>query len=843
MEQKRKNPISGERERLMKEILQPDTEYTPIPFWFFNDAFEEEKVRGQLEDYVEKGVNGLVLHPRIGVPEDMHYLSEPYFQAVRYIVRTASELGMKIVLYDEGMYPSGSAHGMVVAENPAYASRGILLMEAGEAAAKLAGEEGAQVIAAFPDGRQIVYGFTGGTIRGIHFGEDDGEPGAPTAADILNPDAVDLFIRLTHDRYYEELKEYFGNTVIAFFTDEPSALGRNAEHYRPWVPGLEKELEAAGGNVEDLALLFDHTRRKVAGREDITEPEENFTVQIYQRLIKEKLREIFYARLSGWCERHGISLMGHPAESNDIEEELYFHIPGQDLIMRRVAPETGGLREFDSVQAKLSADIARHLGRRRNANECFGVCCRGGIPWYMTAGDMKWYIDWLGLRGVNLYVPHAFYYSLEGARKGERPPDVGPGNIWWKHYRRFSDYMKRLSFLMTDSINGAQIAVLCDNNRVPYEEIACLYENQIEFNYLPAALLEKAKTESGKVWIGDYAYAGVLNILGEAYEGRFREKLGDLLWTISVNGADAVKEFAGRMQDFADRGSESEGVAGVPGDGAAEGMEETGGTTETEESAEREQKGACGAKPRMKVRLSRPCRTIRMTTLRKCGTDMLLLGNEGSETVSVDVTVSGMKAPLFIDLWRGICYQVEGAAETFPVWLMPGETVLVTEGGVCAGMSGQTAVGKGEESGSRAGYPAAETAEVRGNAASGDACVGAVSEGGIIAECRKPDWYLAEYPDWTDMFTLLEKSGNTAVYSMQYPAEEDSEAVRFSVRAEEMVECYCNGSFVDVSFWGQHRFEVKELRKGENEIRLVVTGNAANIYEKAGIAFGLGVSS
>ena len=450
----------GDVRRLLREILQPDAEFTPIPFWFFNDAFDEKKVRAQLEDYVEKGVNGLVLHPRIGVPEDMPYLSEAYFQAVRYIVGTAAELGMKIVLYDEGMYPSGSAHGMVVAENPAYASRGILLMEAEEAARKLAEEDGAQVIAAFPDGRKLVYGFTGGTIRGIHFGEDDGEPGAPKAADILNPDAVELFIHLTHDRYYEELAEYFGSTVIAFFTDEPSALGRNAEHYRPWVPGLEKELEAAGGRVEDLALLFSDTGRKVAGREDIVELEENLSVEIYQRLIKEKLREIFYARLSGWCERHGISLMGHPAESNDIEEEMYFHIPGQDLIMRRVAPETGGLREFDSVQAKLSADIARHLGRRRNANECFGVCCRDGIPWYMTAGDMKWYIDWLGMRGVNLFVPHAFYYSVEGARKGERPPDVGPNNIWWKHYRRFSDYMKRLSFLMTDSINGAEIAVL-----------------------------------------------------------------------------------------------------------------------------------------------------------------------------------------------------------------------------------------------------------------------------------------------------------------------------------------------------------------------------------------------
>ena len=70
--------------------------------------------------------------------------------------------------------------------------------------------------------------------------------------------------------------------------------------------------------------------------------------------------------------------------------------------------------------------------------------------------------------------------------------------------------------------------------------------------------------------------------------------------------------------------------------------------------------------------------------------------------------------------------------------------------------------------------------------------------------------------------------------------QSDKASVRFAVRGEEMVECFCNGAFVDVSFWGEHRFDVGSfLREGENEIRLVVTGNAANIYENAGIAFGL----
>src|SRR5699024_3894583 len=96
----------------------------------------------------------------------------------------------------------------------------------------------------------------------------------------------------------------------------------------------------------------------------------------------------------------------------------------------------------------------------------------------------------------------------------ERPPDVGPNNIWWPHYRRISDYIKRLSFLMTDSVNGARVAVLVDNNRVPYWEIARLYENQIEFNYLPVALLPECKVKEGRLCIREYAYDIVLDVYG-----------------------------------------------------------------------------------------------------------------------------------------------------------------------------------------------------------------------------------------------------------------------------------------------------------------------------------------
>ena len=69
------------KKTVLEQILSPSEEYSPIPFWFFNDEPDRDKIRMQLEDYVAKGVNGLVLHPRIGIPESLQYLSKEYFLA------------------------------------------------------------------------------------------------------------------------------------------------------------------------------------------------------------------------------------------------------------------------------------------------------------------------------------------------------------------------------------------------------------------------------------------------------------------------------------------------------------------------------------------------------------------------------------------------------------------------------------------------------------------------------------------------------------------------------------------------------------------------------------------
>lgn len=677
---------------IIHDILEPQAEFTPIPFWFINDDLIPSELKNQLEDFKAKGVDGVVVHPRIGIPKKIAYLSEKYFEIITFIVKTAAELEMQIILYDEGMYPSGAANGQVVASNPDFAAMALTLSDVPDG----------KIIYEFSDGKYLIEKKSGGTIRGIHFGEDDGEKNAPLAADILNPEAVAKFMELTHDAHYQHLKEYFGTTVIAFFTDEPDPLGRNTHNMYDWTPGIDADIVRVGGELSELRALF--------------EGKTNETTKIYKRVIRERFNDVYYKELSNWCERHGIALTGHPAASYDIDEEIYFQIPGQDMIFRMVSPEEGGIYNFNSVQGKCSADAARHLGRRRNANECFGVCVRDNIPWYFTAEDMKWYIDWLGVRGVNLFIPHAFYYSIRGKRKDERPPDVGPNNIWWPYYKHFSNYMKRLSYLMTDAHNVTDVAILCESKNMPYAEIVPFFENQIEFNYLPKSFIPNWKLD--KIEIQGYTYT----------------KLFD---------PDCPK-FAQKIADYV----------------------------------------KCGKRD---FKTEVPCPGLRVTHLKKAGVDLYFLFNEGKVAIETEFSVSVRGEIIFVDLWNENYYKGSKFLK-----MAPFETLVIV-------MSDD------------------------------------------VEKIPEKAQHLS-LGDISHTFQLVDEDqdGITKTYLTRYKAEMSIENAIFEIQGEEMAECFINDQFAGVSFSSPHQFNTQSfIKKGDNEIKIIMTGNIANRYSTHRIPYGI----
>lgn len=476
-----------------------------MPFWFWNDTLKDEVIIKQIADMEAHGVYGFVIHPRIGLPENVKWLGPEMIHAMDVAISEAARRKVYVVLYDEGMYPSGSSGGQVVERNPGHAAHGLAKADIKDGEMfQLKKNQNLVTINTRQDGSQVAIFDqpSGGIIRGLHYTGDDGtgKPGeeSPAAGDILNPDAVTSFIELVYDRYAKEFGKYFGTTVIGIFTDEPSPLGRGAAGgIVPGNAGLIRQInKIVGYDIRPYLsdLWYNDNDESLKHRED------------YYRAVNICLEENYYRRLGNWCSEHGIALMGHPAGSMDIGAERYFQIPGQDLVWRYVEPGEKALRGEHSTMAKCASGAMIHLGLRRNANELYGAYGHN-----LTFDEMKWLAGWCFVRGQNFLIPHAFYYSIRGPRFDERPPDVGPNAAWWNNYKTYADECRRLSWLNTDSRHVCEIALLTGATRLPWKTPEILFRNQRDFNYIDSRnLTDEAKTDSEGVHIKSMNYKVIL---------------------------------------------------------------------------------------------------------------------------------------------------------------------------------------------------------------------------------------------------------------------------------------------------------------------------------------------
>lgn len=107
-------------------------------------------------------------------------------------------------------------------------------------------------------------------------------------------------------------------------------------------------------------------------------------------------------------------------------------------------------------------------------------------------------------------MPHAFYYSVRGKRRDERPPDVGPNNTWWDQYKSYADYCRRLCWLTAQGTHVCDVAILGTATELPWRAARVLFEHQRDFNYLDRDTLVKASTVDGDgVRIHDMAYKAI----------------------------------------------------------------------------------------------------------------------------------------------------------------------------------------------------------------------------------------------------------------------------------------------------------------------------------------------
>ena len=456
----------------MKLFGNPTAEYRPSPFWSVNADLSGAEQRGQIRQMKKAGMGGFFYHSRAGLVTP--YLSEKWFKLVGECVDEARKQKMEAWLYDEDQWPSGFAGGLLLDRHPefrmreVYFGRGDTIAEARTAAEAMVnagvpaqmdfGKERFELLANFATKKAGKGLFSYRLLQPgkspkpgekavcflLHYSSDRNWTGGHSYTDLMDPECVREFIKMTHAEYVKRFSRDLGKAVPGIFTDEPN----NHSWFTalPWSRGFERDMaEAVRGGINRLPAL-------VLPTADSAEVRFGFMKAISERWVSS-----FTKQIGDYCVKAGFSLTGHFLDEDSLKGNCkysggvmanyeHMQVPGIDHLLR-----SAGAR----LVHKQVSSVARQLGKKRVLSEIFGVSGHS-----MTFEDYKWIGDWHLVNGVNLFVPHLALQTMAGMRKRDFPPTISWHQPWWPDVADLNDYFSRVACVMRQGRAVAEILVL-----------------------------------------------------------------------------------------------------------------------------------------------------------------------------------------------------------------------------------------------------------------------------------------------------------------------------------------------------------------------------------------------
>ena len=395
------------------------------PFWFWNDEIADAEATRQMELMREAGVKQFMIHARNGLQNE--YMGDDWFLRIENCIAQAKRLGMQIWLYDEKDWPSGNfshtltkeerlrEHFLVVESIKAERGEGLSLPQGKDILSIRSCPGGVDLL-----GEESFVPKEDGEAHIVRACVNGYEPYGKFCIDYMSKEAIRRFIETTHEKYAERFGEEFGKTIVGIFVDETRFF--NA---LPWTEEFPQAF--AGLKKYDIVPLLhllavdgDHCKEV---RRD------------YYDVIAHMMGEATFRQLYDWCDSHDLLLTGHFLGEETLASQTrfngdmlrhfkYFHIPGID----HLGNGTG------SLEAKFCACAAQNYGKDRIGCEAFGAC-----GWDIGFEEMVKMSNWLFQQGVNLIIPHAFYYSIRGERKDDWPPSYF---FQWEDWGRYPEYAR-----------------------------------------------------------------------------------------------------------------------------------------------------------------------------------------------------------------------------------------------------------------------------------------------------------------------------------------------------------------------------------------------------------------
>ena len=449
-----------------------------------------------IDDVYARGYGGIVTN----VSWDNNYLqNDRAFATLKAGVKYAVEKGMHVWLYDEYGYPSGAAFGLTLKDNPEYEALGLVAVPVVISAGKT------ETINLLHGHKEIVdaYLYDGSSIETINLASAQNISSAISAnktsvtytnrtssskvlvaymskrwyefthsmenwyaqqryINMLEAEPTSKFISITHDKYYENLKEYFGKGIQAFFTDEPALQGNYFEITERNRKVIDKPdlsvpivecLNYSENLFEEFERVYGYELKPYLGylyADDGSTKAKQIRMDFYA-LTGELFRTNYLGQINDWCEGKGVASSGHLL----LEELLYQNpwfagnmiqllstmgIPGTDLLYS----EPLGAIDAACITSKFAAAAAEYTGKTDTFAEISGAF--DGI-----VGDIYDQINAVGAQicmGVNTY---ASYYYQGGSHTLEED-------------KIFSTALGRMRYMTTGVTHSAKTAVY-----YPYE--------------------------------------------------------------------------------------------------------------------------------------------------------------------------------------------------------------------------------------------------------------------------------------------------------------------------------------------------------------------------------------
>ena len=581
------------------KIFERKSRLAPF-FWLHGES--EEILKEEIEAIYNSGIRAVCLESR--THED--FCKEHWFSDVRFIMSECKKRGMKVWILDDKHFPSGYAAGALENENHDMRAWGISETHVDipggmEDIALLsnihlgAGDELLAVIACkHIEGSELLTGEAIDLTENVsdemvHFSLPDGmwriffikktrsgiNGWSIKYVDMLRPESVDIFIKTVYEKHYEELKDEFGKTFLGFFSDEPAFHNGSKSKVET---GVLFDHHPYGNSV--LCYLKekygDNALKLLPGLwANFDDERENEIRYAYMDFISKEYKENFCNRIADWCHAHGIKYIGHVIEDNRIDATTgngcghYFRaldkqdMSGVDVVLTQLVPGLSGTNNagpvsykhmnynfFKYMLAKLGSSMA-HLDERKNGEAMCEIF--GAFGWVEGTKTMKWLCDHMLVRGINYYVPHAFSAKENDA---DCPPVFyyRGKNPQYKYFGKIADYLERGSNMISGGQHIADVALLYDAEykwinkcHVPLEDIAKeLYENQIDFDIVPADYLNKVSVTGDEIIINKESFKALIVPWGSWIHPEIKEKLNSL----SKMGAKIIFAGEGKTDGF-----------------------------------------------------------------------------------------------------------------------------------------------------------------------------------------------------------------------------------------------------------------------------------------------------